>query len=215
MTSKPKNLEVELRAPITHEGYASFMDFLRTNAEHVGRLNRVLLDYSTFLEGIGTRKTDVRVRRTNGDTEIIVKKGSFGGSAREEASIFPKDNDLANTLRLMHMLGYSKAVACVRSIDRYMCDGIEISIQDARAFSDPEAVYSRFCEFEIMCADEAQRSAAVKKIQAFMREHGLSAFAEDAWNSYVEKLNREANGIFEYSLEQVDRLSVLGLPTDR
>src|SRR6266404_5944073 len=115
-----KNIEVELRGPLNEIAYENLISVLNEKGILIKKQNRFLLDYSTFLEGIGERKLDVRVRITNGKVEIIVKKGKFGGTSREEVSIFPEGESFETTLKLMSLLGYNKAVACDRRIIRYV-----------------------------------------------------------------------------------------------
>ncbi len=81
---KTNHIEVELRGPLPEPAYQKIMQTLTSLGGVVKKQNRFLLDYSTFIEGIGERKLDVRVRKTNGKPEIIVKKGKFGGTSREE-----------------------------------------------------------------------------------------------------------------------------------
>lgn len=92
--------------------------------------SRFVVDYSTFLEGIGERKSDIRLRVMNGKIELIVKKGKFGGFAREEASVFLDESDLRNAFVFMALLGFKKGVTALRGIERYEADGVEFAIQD-------------------------------------------------------------------------------------
>jgi adenylate cyclase class IV len=205
-----KSIEVELRGPLDDSAYQAILTTLKEKGRLIKKQNRLLLDYSTFLEGIGERKLDVRTRVTNGKVEVVVKKGVFGGTAREEASIFPEGGSLADTLRLMSFLGYTKAVACDRAMERYEIEGIEFVIQDVRNFNAPGTVHSRFYEAEIMAADEAEKEAAVQKIKGFLSTHSLPVFAEEDWNAYVARMNTEANGVFDFSKDSVDVIKDLG-----
>ncbi len=203
-----KNIEVELRGPLSEEGYDGLLELLKTKGRLVKNQHRLLLDYSTFFEGIAERTLDVRVRVTDGKTEIVVKKGRFGGSSREEASIFPEDNNIEKTLKLMSLLGYNKAVACDRRIQRYIIDDIEIAVQDVIDFNKPGAIHSRFFEAEIM-ADEAGKDFAVVRIREFLSLHGLKEFSETEWNEYVATMNTEANGVFDYEHDPISSITDL------
>ena len=204
-----QNIEVELRGPLDEEKYTTVLKELKERGHLVKTQKRFLLDYSTFLEGIGERTLDVRARITNGKVEIVVKKGKFGGTSREEASIFPEGSNLEDTLKLMSLLGYTKAVACDRSIDRYMIDGIEFAIQDVNDFNHPGSVHSRFFEAEIM-ADDQGKDAAVEKIRLLLSRLKLSEFAETQWNEYVAVMNEEANGVFDYEHDDIASVMNLG-----
>lgn len=205
-----KNIEVELRGPLDETAYKNLMSVLDKKGTLIKHQNRFLLDYSTFLEGIGERTLDVRVRTTNGKVEIIVKKGKFGGTSREEVSVFPEGESFENTLKLMSLLGYNKAVACDRSIIRYMIDGIEIAIQDVNDYTHPGSIHSRFFEAEIMCSSEEEKEQAIIKIRKFLADNNLREFAEQEWNEYVAKMNQEANGVFDYQNDNIERIIKLG-----
>ena len=207
---KIKNIEVELRGPLNMDQYSAILRLCKEKGKALNKQNRFLLDYSTFLEGIGERTLDVRARVTNGKIELVVKKGKFGGTSREEASIFPKDSSLADTLKFMSLLGYTKAVACDRGIERFVVDEIEIAIQDVRDFNNPGRIHSRFFEAEIM-TDTDGKDAAVEKIMDFLRINNLQTFSEQDWNGYVATMNKEANGVFDYEKDSVETVASLGV----
>ncbi len=204
-----KNIEVELRGPLTEESYKKLLNYLEANGNLVKKENRFLIDYSTFLEGIGERKSDIRTRITNGKVELIVKKGRFGGASREEASVFVENNDLDRALHFMSLLGYKKGVAADRGIVRYQIGGIEIAIQDVRVYGAENKIHSRFFEAEIMSAEDGKKEAEMK-IKKFLKNLGLSFFQESDWIGYVEKMNKETNGVFDYEKDSVDKIRFLG-----
>lgn len=203
-------IEVELRGSLNDSGYNKLMKVLKEQGSFLNKQRRFLLDYSTFLEGIGERKIDVRVRVTNGKVEIIVKKGKFGGTSREEVSVFPEGDNFENTLKLMSMLGYNKAVACDRGIVRYSIDGIEIAIQDVINFNDNGKIHSRFFEAEILCQDDSEKENAIRKIRDFLSSVELREFTENEWNDYVAQMNNEANGVFDFQKDDVQQIINLG-----
>jgi adenylate cyclase class IV len=207
---KKKTIEVELRGPLNNESYFTLLNLLKSKGSFVSKQNRFLLDYSTFLEGIGERKLDVRIRVTNGKVEIIIKKGKFGGTSREEVSIFPEGGNFDSSLKLMSLLGYNKAVACNRGIERYLFDGVEFAIQDVNDFNKEGIVHSRFFEAEIMCSDENEKNIAVEKVQKLLSSINLNEFSEQEWNEYVKVMNNEANGVFDYENDNVERIINLG-----
>lgn len=205
-----KSIEVEIRGPLNDKSYKNIISILNREGKLIKKQNRFLLDYSTFLEGIGERKTDIRIRKTNGKVEIIVKKGKFGGPSREEVSIFPEGNSLKNTLRLMSYLGFEKAIACDRSITRYEIGEIEFAIQDVNDFNNQGKIHSRFFEAEILCSNNEEKEIAIEKIRKFIAKLRLQEFSEEEWNQYISMLNHEANGVFNYQLDDIDRISSLG-----
>lgn len=199
-----KNIEVELRGPLDDRSYKKLKSFLKKNGKLEKKQKRLLIDYSTFIEGIGERKLDVRTRITNGKVELIVKRGKFGGKSREEASIFVENSDIESALLLMNMLGYSKGVAADRRIERYRIKNIEIAIQDVVYFGNNK-VHSRFFEAEMM-SDEKGKANAEEKVKKLLSEMDLSVFEEKEWYEYIKKLNSEANEVFCYGGDDVKKV---------
>lgn len=206
-----KNIEVELRGPLNNEEYNSLCEYLESNGDLIGKENRFLLDYSTFKEGVGERKLDVRVRITNGKPEIVVKKGRFGGASREEGSVFLEGSSLKSAVHLMSLLGYTKAVACDRGIIRYNCDGVEVAIQDVRYFPKKleENLFARFFEVEII-SDESNKVKDENKILAWVKDRKLSLYSEDEWVEFVELMNTKANGVFDYHTNSFSEIADCG-----
>jgi len=206
-----KNIEIEIRGPLDDESHKKLLNYIDKNGRHLKKQSRFLVDYSTFLEGIGERKSDIRLRVTNGRIELIVKKGKFGASAREEASVFVEGSDLKNAFSFMALLGFKKGVAAIRGIERYDIDGIEIAIQDVIRYGKKDELHSRFYEAEIMTSN-ADAEEGKNRIISLLDKIGLRKFGEDDWNEYIAKLNKEANGVYDYDKDNVDSLkSMLGL----
>ena len=205
-------VEVEFRGPLDKELNGQLMptsEFVRIlhseNGKKFSEENRLLIDYSTPLEGIADRKLDVRIRTTNGVAEIVVKKGSMTALGREEASVTLADGELENAVHALSLLGYGGGVACDRGISRYQVGEIEIAIQDVRHFDDPTRIHSRFYEAEIR-TDEAGKDSAKEKLLKWLSAHSVPVYPDNEWNQYVEQMNREANGSFTYG---VDSMSLL------
>ena len=188
--------EVELRALLNDQEWERLREYCEAHGRFLGRENRFFVDYSTFIEGIGTRKLDVRVRITNGHPEIVTKQGSFGGGARTEAIARLEGSDAASAFQVMGMLGYRRGVACDRGISRYDIDGIEIAIQDVRRYGKEPKLHSRFFEAEMMCAPE-DVAEAESRIRTMMEDAHLRHFEENDWYEYVRMINEEANGVFD------------------
>ncbi|MCK5475378.1 MAG: hypothetical protein KAI71_02240 [Candidatus Pacebacteria bacterium] len=197
------NIEVELRGPLDENSYKVLLNHLEKNGKLLVKQNRFFIDYSTFLEGISKRKSDIRFRITNGKVELIVKKGEFGGYSREEVSVFIEKDDIKNALMFMSLLGYKKGIAGNRGIVRYMIDGIEIAIQDVRKCKDPKEIYSRFFEAEIMANAESGQEAK-NKILKFIEDLSLNIFKKEEWYEYCRNLNIKANGVFDYEKDDIN-----------
>ncbi|PIR56932.1 MAG: hypothetical protein COU72_03610, partial [Parcubacteria group bacterium CG10_big_fil_rev_8_21_14_0_10_41_35] len=122
-----QQFEIELRGLLSKDQFNQLSDTFSHEAEFAQNKNRVLIDYSTFLEGQGIkeRQKDIRLRSTNGQPEIIVKLGSWGGSEqREELSVLTHKDSFDTLVKIFNALGYNKGVLCVRNSAVYNYDGV-------------------------------------------------------------------------------------------
>jgi adenylate cyclase class IV len=193
------NIEVELRALITKEDELTKLTKLcESNGSLIAEENRFLVDYSIYLAGgVRNRKKDIRIRSTNGQIELIVKLGSFADSSREESSVLITSDRLRPVLTTFALMGYKKGTAALRQISRYEVAGFEIAIQRVINFNKPDKVYSVFIEVEKM-SDYKNKAKVEKDIANWMKQNDLKPINNEEWYSYVEDLNKSANGVFEY-----------------
>ena len=200
--------EIELRALVGEGEFAALLRRISLLPDY--RIQRrCFIDYSTFLEGIGTRVLDVRLRITDATPELIVKRGEFGASVREEAAVtFPLDQ-LEAGLSLMNLLGYSKGVAGGRRIHRGTDNGIELALQEVMDFSRPNNVAARFIEVEAtgISGDDAD---VVAQLTEYLGDSGLTPFSIPEWNSFIEYLNSNYNGIYEHEITDPNVIRALG-----
>ncbi len=185
-----------MRGYIGKEQIEKLTSKILTEGKFVGRKERVLIDYSNCVPGgdVEDRKLDVRLRSTNKVSEIILKTGAWGGSdARREYSV--KTTDSFDTLvQIYRLLGLSKGVLCVRNIDVYTYDGVEIALVEVPG-------HSYFFEAEI----ELTETEGIEKAQATLKEVldelGLVTYTDTEYFAYIELLNKEANTIFDANQE--------------
>lgn len=205
-----KNVEVELRAELDEQGYARLQTYCEAHGKLLRRENRFFVDYSPFLGGtFEDRRLDVRARVTNGQVQIVVKHGEFGGAARVEG-IMEVTGSIGSVLQVMAMLGYQKGIACDRGIARYVLDnGMEIAVQDVRVYGKKDVLFGRFCEAELM-ADPANAAKAEERLRGFFQELGLVVFEKAEWYEYVRRMNEEANGVFDLDKNDISLVEGLG-----
>lgn len=189
--------EVELRGPLTEAQASGLLEHFVEHAVTLSVEDRFLVDYSTLIEGIGERVLDVRIRSTNRQPELVVKKGQFGGTSRTEAAARVLPGDFDGLVLAMALLGYGKGVAADRGIRRFKDGGIEFAIQDVRIYGEPGRIHSRFFEAEILLTDDSGVEQAEKQLRQSLADLGLTTFSVEEWNEYVATMNREANGLFD------------------
>lgn len=183
-----KNIEVEIRGPLTKDEFDKLNTFLLNNGSFKGKKERVLIDYSSGMEN---RTKDIRIRETNGVPEIVLKLGSWGGTeSREEILIKTESNKFESLVKVFGELGFEKGVLCVRNSLVYDYKGIEFALVEV-----PN--HSIFFEAEIV-STQADSEEAERSIKQVCDKLNLKVFTKDDFFEYVNKLNKEANINFDY-----------------
>ena len=188
--------EIEMRGLIQESDLETLKIKLKEMAVLKEIKNRVLIDYTTLIDGqkIEDRTTDIRIRNTNGVSEIIVKTGKWGGSdARKEFKV-KTEGSFDSLVQVMSLLGYTKGVLCVRNSEVYQLGEVEIAIVK---------VPNHSCYFEAEIETDTSHDVGVlsKEILEAIASFGLQAFSDDEFYNYIKQLNAEANTIFNADVE--------------
>lgn len=125
-------IEVEIRGQLNKQEAASLKEFLAKNGTFLGHEDRemfLLRDYDGYSYDPTIREVDIRLRNTDGNCEIMMKKkASKGNVGRKEISIQLKDTNLENAKQIVKAFGCKKALKMQRSKDIYEYQGIEWSV---------------------------------------------------------------------------------------
>ncbi len=126
------SIEVEMRGPLSKSELDRLKSFLSKQGTFKTTKNRLLIDYSTFLEkDIRNRRVDFRARVTNGVPEMIIKIGRWGGSdTRKEISVLLQEGQFSNLVKAFSNLGYKKGVLAIRNSQVYEYEGIEFALAE-------------------------------------------------------------------------------------
>ncbi len=188
-----KNIEIEIRGPLLKEEFDNLVKFFENEGKKTSEKNRVLIDYSTFLEGgVENRKKDIRLRVTNGIPEIIVKVGEWGGTEqRKELSAFTKSGEFDTLVEIFGELGFGKGMLCVRKSKVYEYKDIEFALVEVPG-------HSYYYEAEKMANKKEDSAELIKEIENVCKELGLNIFDKKQFFAYIDKLNKESNEIFDY-----------------
>lgn len=188
-----KNIEIEIRGPLTKEKFDDLVRVFETRAKKTAEKDRVLIDYSTFLEGgVENRNKDIRLRATNGIPEIIVKIGEWGGTEqRKELSAFTKQGEFDTLVEIFGELGFCKGMLCVRKSRVYQYKDIEFALVEVPG-------HSYYYEAEKMAHEKEDAEKIIKEIKNVCKDLNLEVFDKKQFFQYIDKLNKESNEIFEY-----------------
>jgi adenylate cyclase class IV len=189
-----KNIEIELRGPLSKEDFKRLIEIFESEGKKKTEKDRVLIDYSTFLEGgVENRKKDVRLRATNGIPEIIIKIGSWGeNEQRKELSVFAKPGEFDKLVEIFAALGFGKGMLCVRKSKVYDYKDIEFALVEVPG-------HSYYYEAEKMASEKESGEEIISEIKKVCENLKLDIFTKEQFFEYVNKLNGEANEVFDFS----------------
>ena len=188
-----KNIEIEIRGPLTKKKFNDLVYLFEAKAKKTAEKDRILIDYSTFLEGgVENRHKDIRLRITNGIPEIIVKIGEWGGTEqRKELSAFTKKGEFDTLVEIFGVLGFCKGMLCVRKSKVYEYKGIEFALVEVPG-------HSYYYEAEKMAHKNEDAEKIIKEINDVCKNLGLEVFDKKQFFEYIDTLNKESNEVFEY-----------------
>ncbi len=190
-----QNIEIEVRGPLTTEQHQKLTAFLKENGTEKDIKRRIFIDYSTFLPngGIRSRNKDIRVRVTNDYPAIVVKIGAWGGSDNRKELIFKGEKGKFDVLvEILKELGLTKGILGKRIITAYDYKGIEFALHEIPG-------HSYFFEAEKMATKAEDSVKVTEEINATCAQLGLVPFTQEGFFAYIEKLNAEANAVFDAS----------------
>ena len=187
-----KNIEVEFSGPLSDNQARKMMKFFSEHGKKIATKHRVLIDYSTFLDGgLKNRKKDIRLRITNGNPEIIIKLGEWTSSnSRKEISVFTEVGSFDKLVQIYAALGYKKGMLCERITEVYNYEDIEFAIVEIPG-------HSYHFEAEVM-SNEDNIKLAKEHIKKVCDKLKMKIFANEDYLNYIDKLNKEANEIFDF-----------------
>ncbi|HLC57478.1 MAG TPA: hypothetical protein VJH95_02820 [Candidatus Nanoarchaeia archaeon] len=195
-----KNIEVELRGLLSKSKYDYLVGFFEKSGKFREFKERAVIDYSTFRPGeeITNRTRDIRLRVTNRIPEIIVKIGKFGGmEQRREISVKTNIGDFDKLVCIFGIIGLTKGMLCFRKSRVYDYKGIEFALVEVPG-------HSYYFEAEKMVHSTASKEKARKEIEKICKSLGLKLFDEKGFFEYIDKLNKEANEVFEFKNHKED-----------
>jgi len=182
-----KNIEVEIRGPMSNNEYAKTIEYLNKHGQFKGNKNRVLIDLSGSLnQPIENRTVDFRIRNTNKKSEIVIKKGLWGGSDQREEIIITTDSSFDDLVKLCKAINLNKGVLCIRNMAIYEYQDIEFALVEV-----PN--HSYYFEAEKVIKDSSEADKARETIKQVCDQLNLTMFDDQGYFSYIAQLNTEAN----------------------
>jgi predicted adenylyl cyclase CyaB len=190
-----KNIEVEIRGPLSKKQHDDLVKQFKLEGEFVIDKNRTAICYPDPKTGslVEDCNIDVRVRNTNGIPELIVKHGKWGSidESRREYSLIGEKGKFHEMIEMLAVMGFDHGMAIVRLGKIYNYKNVEFSIVEV-----PN--HSYYFEAEIMTEIE-NKDKALDEIKKICAELNLEFFDEKGFYKYINKLNKESNKEFKFS----------------
>lgn len=99
-----KNIELEFRAEVLKRSFWRVLRKLRARGKLISKTKRLSVMY---FGKIGKIEIDIRVRITNGVSEVVIKRGSFHSHNRIEVSQLIDKSQFIGMVKLMTQLGFT------------------------------------------------------------------------------------------------------------
>ncbi len=185
-------IEVEVRGQLTQEEFEHLKAFLTINGILVESHSREMIrlyDYPGFDEDSNKREVDIRLRNTNGDCEIMVKrKAAENNVARHELSLKLRDTDLDTAKAVIKALGYEKGLWMHRIKDIFSYHGIEWSLVQA-----PPSYFYFEAEREVSSVEEISQVEEILREEA--KKLSLSVFSPEEYLDFISHLTHDVNKV--------------------
>lgn len=180
-------IEVEIRGNLDDAQCDRLKKFLDENGVHQESHERemfLLFDYPGFSDGFVGRQTDIRLRNTNGQCEIMLKQKTE--NARKEVSLKLKDNHLETAKEIVKAFGCNDALWMHRLKEIYMYHDVEWSLVIA-----PNNI--RYYEAEIAVETQDKVAIASDKLSDEAEKLGLEVLDDEGTAALIERLDTLAN----------------------
>lgn len=192
-------IEVEIRGKLTEEEFLDLKERIAEKGsfvEHHEREMILLYDYPGYDIDPIARNTDIRLRKTNGQVEIMLKrKASDHNVGREEVSL-PLGNDSIlgsweKGKQILKGLGFGNGLWMARTKDIYRIGDTEWSLVEA-----PDKHFYYEAEREVEPGSDL--AAIHAELEKEAQELGLSVLAPEEMREFIYMLDKAVNKEIEW-----------------
>lgn len=188
-------IEVEIRGELTKEQYSLLDEKFNIEGELIEVQDREMIRLFGFSEDeddIIKRSLDVRIRVTNGRSEIMAKTNLTGDNvARKEQSFDLGEMYLEDVKSLVKVFGFSTGRWMHRKKKVYTVDGYEWSLVEAV----PDIYYF---EVEKVAESEEQILNIKEEILKQIQKLGLKNFSDEEYSKFISTLNDKVNKVLTW-----------------
>ena len=192
-----KNIEIELRGPLSKKEFNNLKSFLDKNAEFLDKKERLGLIYypNEIPDDLTTLKDDpieLRIRITNKQPELMLKHGNWAasGAERKEIQIPLTQDKIQDAIDFLLILGWKHVIAHPTISYNYKYKEIEFSLRNSKNFY--------YYEAEIM-AESNEINLVKEKIKKVCKELNLKEYSKEEFIELCNKLNQVKEWRFDFS----------------
>jgi CYTH domain-containing protein len=192
-----KQIELEYIGQITPERFNELEKIFKKNGVFKKKKERISFMYfrnkiPRDIKEIKNEETDLRIRITNKEPELIIKKGLFTAShARKEISLTFPLNETENYIDFLNALGWNIGVIYAVETKVYEYQGIEFSLVNIEG-------HGYNFEAEIMTSKKDEKTNR-DKIESVLKELNLKSFDEEELDKQCNQINNREHLKFDFS----------------
>lgn len=192
-----KTIELELRAEVP----AQDQEVFKKHLEEMGNLHSQTKRLSVMYFGsIGTKKSDIRVRITNGECEVVVKSGLFGSHDRVEVAQKINPTQFLGMVKIFAQLDFTIEIGEREIFNYELPDNIMVSLVSAKPIV--------YVELEKMSSisDVDNNNSQLKKLADQLK---LKLLSEEEFNALCKRLAEMVDWPFCGTSEEYAKLTKL------
>ena len=192
--------EIEFRGPLTKIEFNTLRSVLKNNAEFLSKNNRLSLIYFRDIipehsDDLKDEKVDLRLRITNGKSELVMKYGFWSGNDKRKEYSFDIEN-FFDCAELLKHLGWSVCVSYATKSEKYIYKDIEFKVEKIVGFG---YVY----EAEIVIEMDEEEDRVENKIKTVCNELGLREYAPGEFEKQCDEINNTDELQHDFNKEDV------------
>jgi len=182
--------EIEHRGRIYKDKIDEIVEIFQEKGKFLGQKKRLSLIWCTAKTNISEvkdEKIDLRLRVTNGKSEVVLKHGKWGSADSRKEFSFDVDNDqFWDYLEFLRILGYKNFLLTPTIKNDYLYDGVEFSLVEVPG-------WGYYFEAEILTEAENIETAN-EKVHQTITSLGLSILDEAGYFAILDEINNRKGG---------------------
>lgn len=189
------NIELEFRAEIKEKQFFQLLSRLEKKGKLISHTRRLS---AMFFGKINDNSFDIRVRITNGQPEVVIKKGDLYAVDRLEFSQPITREQFFGFIRLFSLFSFKSEIAERETYNFLLNDSVTISVVKAGNIS--------YVEIEKMSSKDTLEINR-KHLLDLVGEYDLKLISsEEEFSNLCERLSKQCDWLFTNTGENFDKL---------